>query len=231
MNCTSIISPYLIIPLLSIIFGLCSPDLPLAEEIEFNTGVIRVICGRDGGGFIDEVYLDRNMDGVYSDDERIVLRPEDQSGLFVSYTLLKDGESRTGVAVGPVVKGAVKVNGARVEHLEAVIKGVLDFGKHGSSPFEVSVRGRKKSAVLIVGFSFEPLRNADNLLLREAGLRIFGVFDRREPPRNIRKMSTGAFRNTPRLESASQSMVWQYGGHLMESPWYWRNWLSWSIST
>ena len=231
MNFTSIICPYWIVALLSIIFGLWCPDWAFAGEVELDTGVIKVICGRDNGGFIDEVYLDRNMDGVYSDNERIVLRPQDQPGLLVSYTALKKSASHTGVAVGSVVQGTVKVNDARVENLDAVIKGILDFGIHGSSPFEVRVHGRKKSAVLIVDFNFEPLQNSDNLLLREAALRIYGVFDKRKPPKHIRSMSTGKFRNTPRPHSLSQPMMWQYGGHLVESPWYWRNWVSWSRST
>lgn len=220
-----------IITLLSIIFGLWYPDWSFAGEVEFDTGVIKVICGRDNGGFIDEIFLDRNMDGVYSDDERIVLRPEDQVGLLVSYTLLKNEASRIGVAVGSVVQSTVKVNDARVENLDVVIKGILNFGMHGSSPFEVRVHGSEKNAVLTVGFDFEPLRNSDNMLLREAALRIYGVFDKREPQPRIRTMSTGEFRNTPRPDSESQYMVWQYGGHLVESPWYWRNWVSWSGNT
>ena len=230
MNFTSIICLYRIIILLSIIFGLWYPDWSFAEEVELNTGVIKVICGRDKGGFIDEVYLDSNMDGVYSDNERIVLRPEDQAGLLVSYTLLNKRVPRTGVAVGSVVQGSVKVNEARMENLNVVIKGILNFGIYGSSPFEVTIHGMKKSAVLTVGFDFEPLLNP-NLLLREAALQIYGVFDKREPQPRIRTMSTGEFRNTPRPTTGYQYMVWQNGGHLIESPWYWREWVSWSGST
>ena len=68
-------------------------------------------------------------------------------------------------------------------------------------------------------------------MLREAALQIFGVFDKREPQQRIRLMSTGEFRNTPRPNSETQYMVWQYGGHLVESPWYWREWVSWSWNT
>ena len=221
----------LIVFLVSIIFGLWYPDLSFAEEAELDTGVIKVICGRDKGGFIDEVYLDSNRDGVYSDNERVVLRPEEQAGLLVSYTILAKGVSRKGVAVGSVVQGTVKVNEARVENLEAVIKGILNFGIYGSSPFEVRIHGRDKSAVLIVDFNFEPLRNSENLLLREAALRIYGVFDKREPQQRIRAMSTGEFRNTPRPATEYQYMVWQNSGHLVESPWYWREWVSWSETT
>src|SRR3990172_12796583 len=162
MNFTSIICPYWIITLLSIIFGLWYQDCSFAEEVELNTGVIKVICGRDKGGFIYEVYLDSNQDGVYSDNERIVLRPEDRAGLLVSYTMLAKGISRKGVAVGSVVQGTVKVNEARVENLEAVIKGILNFGIYGSSPFEVRIHGREKSAVLTIDFEFERLQNSGN---------------------------------------------------------------------
>ena len=199
--------------------------------MELNTGVIKVICGRDKGGFIDEVYLDSNRDGVYSDNERIVLRPEDQAGLLVSYTLLAKGASRKGVAIGSVVQGAVKVNETRVKDISVVIKGILNFGIHGSSPFEVRIYGRGKSTVLTVDFEFERLQNSENLLLREAALRIYGVFDKREPQQRIRAMSTGEFRNTPRPATEYQYMVWQNGGHLVESPWYWREWVSWSETT
>jgi hypothetical protein len=222
--------PFWIIALLSISFGLFCPVWSSAAEIEFDTGMIKVISGRNNGGFIDEAYLDRNRDGVYSDNERIVLRPKDRPGLLVSYTALKKGTSRSGVAVGPVVRGTVTVNEARVEKLGAVIMGILDFGIYGSSPFEVRIHGRGKSAVLIVDFEFEPLKNSDNLLLREAALKVYGVFDKREPQHGIRSMSTGQFRNTPR-PNGPQYPVWQYGGHLVESPWYWRNWVSWSRST
>src|SRR4030042_2490630 len=227
----SIICPYWVVALLSIIFGLWYPDCSFAKEVELDTGVIKVICGRDKGGFIDEVYLDHNMDGVYSDNERIVFRPEDQAGLLVSYTILQNGASRKGVAVGSVVQGTVKVNEAKVENLDALIKGTLDFGSHGSSPFKVRIHGSGKSAVLIIDFDFEPLQNSGNLLLREAALQIYGVFDKREPQQRIRIMSTGEFRNTPRPVSESKYMVWQYGGHLIESPWYWREWVSWSGNT
>jgi hypothetical protein len=193
--------------------------------------MIKVISGRNNGGFIDEAYLDRNRDGVYSDNERIVLRPEDRPGLLVSYTALKKGNSRSGVANGPVVRGTVTVKEARVEKLGAVIMGILDFGIYGSSPFEVRIHGREKSAVVIVDFEFEPLQNSNNLLLREAALQVYGVFDKREPRHSIRSMSTGQFRNTPRPAKATQYMLWQFGGHLVESPWYWRNWVSWSRST
>jgi hypothetical protein len=233
INFTSIGRQYFSVALLTLIvgFGLCYPELTFAEEVEFDTGVIKVICGRNGGGFIDEVYLDSNTDGVYSDNERIVLQPQEQAGLLVSYTILAKVTSQAGVAVGPVVRGAVTVTGADVNKFGAVIKGIMDFGIHGTSAFETKVQGRKGSAVLIVDFNFEPLRNADNLLLREAALRLFGVFDKREPPKGFRSMSTGEFRNTPRPDSALQYMVWQYGGHIVESPWYWRNWVSWSVGT
>jgi hypothetical protein len=231
MKVTAIIYTYLIAALLGMTLGLISPDGSFAEEVEFDTGVIKVISGRDNGGFIDEVYLDRNKDGIYSDNELIVLRPDDSPGLLVLYTELRKGDSREGVAVGPGVQASVKVKEASVKNLGAVIKGVLDFGKHGKSPFEVSVRGRKKSAVLIVDFNFEPLRSSNDLLLRQAALRIYGEFDKREPKGPMRSMSTGPFRTTPRPESTFQPMVWQYGGHLVESPWYWRNWVSWSRGT
>jgi hypothetical protein len=233
MNFMSIGRQYCSVALLTVIigFGLCCPERVFAEEVEFDTGVIKVICGRTGGGFIDEVYLDSNADGVYSDKERIVLRPEEQAGLLVSYTLLAKGASRTGVAVGALVQGVVTIKEAKAHNLEAVVNGLIDFGAYGSSPFEVRVRGTRKSAVLIADFQFERLKNAENLLLREAGLRIYGVFDTREPQSRIRTMSTGEFRNTPRPDSITQYMVWQYGGHLVESPWYWREWVSWSENT
>ncbi|MBI4698885.1 MAG: hypothetical protein HY758_08285 [Nitrospirae bacterium] len=230
MKFKSIIYQYCSVALLSIFSGLWYP-LAYAEEVELDTGVIRVICGRDNGGFIDEVYLDSNNDGVYSADERVVLRPEEQAGLFVSYTLLNDGASREGVAVGSEVKAAVKVKEARLENLDAVIKGLLDFGVYGASPFEVRIRGTRKSAVLTADLSFEPLKKYNNLLLREASLRIYGVFDKREPQPRIRRMSTGEFRNTPRPGSEYQYITWQYGGHLVESPWHWREWVSWSENT
>jgi hypothetical protein len=231
MNFKSIGYSFWIVLLISIIIGLWIPVWSFAEEVEIDTGIIKVICGRDKGGFIDEVYLDSNEDGTYSDDELIVLRPDDQAGLLVSYTELKKRVDRSGVAVGPAVQGNVRVNKARVENLDAVIEGMLDFGMHGTSAFETRIQARKKIAVLIIDFDFEPIRNSDNLLLRDAALRIFGVFDKSKPKKRLRSMSTGEFRNTPRPDRKNQYMVWQYGGHLVESPWYWRNWLSWSKTT
>ena len=93
-------SPYWITALFTIFLRLCSPLWSFAEEVVLDTGVIKVICGRDGGGFLDEVYLDRNNDGNYADNERIVLRPEGQPGLLVSYTARTKGTPRKGVAVG-----------------------------------------------------------------------------------------------------------------------------------
>ncbi len=231
VNFTAIMRVFWITVLVSLFVGSWYPRWSFGGEVEFDTGVIKVIAGRVNGGFIDEAYFDHNMDKVYTDNERIVFRPENQAGLLVSYTSLRKGSSQSGVAVGPVVSGTVTVTGAVVEKLGAEIKGIIDYGDHGTSAFEVKVQGRKGSAVLIVDFSFEPLRNADSLLLREASLRLFGVFDDREPPKGIRSMSTGEFRNTPRPDSALQYMVWQYGGHIVESPWYWRNWVSWSVGT
>ena len=159
-------------------FGVWSPEQVFAEEVAFDTGVIKVICGRNGGGFIDEVYLDSNTDGVYADNERIVLRPQEQAGLLVSYTILAKGASRKGVAVGPVVQGAVTIKEAKVHNLEAVVNGLIDFGTYGSSPFEVRIRGMRKSAVLIADFAATIEMNA---LVMRSGLspglgRLIGSF-------------------------------------------------------
>jgi hypothetical protein len=49
-------------------------------EWRLDTGRVRVVVGRSGGGFTDEAFLDLNGDGQYAADERVALRPEGEAG-------------------------------------------------------------------------------------------------------------------------------------------------------
>lgn len=200
----------------------------LATNRLIDTGLIRISVGQ--GGFIDEVHLDRNGDGTYASDELIARLPAGEPALVVSYIAQPSGTTK-GVLTGEQIKGKARVDSVNVRDLRASIKGTLTFDNHGSSPFEVTIQGQKNSAVLGIDLSLGILNKAEGLALKEASLRLYGVFDQREPGTARRSMSTGDFRNTPRPESSYQPLVWQQGGHLVESPWYWRNWTSWSEST
>ena len=199
-----------------------------AAEHVIDTGVIRASVGQ--GGFIDEVFLDRNGDGAYSPDELIVKRPASEPAVVVSYSA-QPSPATNRVFTGKQIFGKPRIDTVEVKNLRATITGTLQFDGHGASPFEVTIQGQKNSAVLGVDLSVALLNKNPGLALKEASLRLYGVFDQREPGSARRNMSTGDFRNTPRPESSYQPLVWQLGGHLVESPWYWRNWTSWSEST
>ena len=209
-------------------FALLFPGASSAAERVLDTGAIRVALGRTSAGFIDEVHLDRNGDGVYSPDELIVKQPDNEPALVVSYIV---ETASNGVATGKLIQGKASIDSVELVGLKAVIKGMLHFEGYESTPTEIAIEGRKNSAVLNVDFSFTPLRNARGLLLKEASLRLYGVFEPGEPGKTRRSMSTGDFRNTPRPESSYQPLVWQLGGSLVESPWHWRSWLAWSENT
>ena len=210
------------------VFALCASASGIAADRIIDTGVIRASVGQ--GGFLDEVYLDRNGDGSYSPDELIVKQPAGEPALVVAYVALPS-PTANGVLTGKQVMGKPRIETVEVRDLRAIVKGTLSFDGYGSTPFEISIQGQKNSAVLGVDLSLGILNKAEGLALKEASLRLYGVFDQREPGTARRSMSTGDFRNTPRPESNYQPLVWQLGGHLVESPWYWRNWTSWSEST
>ncbi|PKO33966.1 MAG: hypothetical protein CVU34_09995 [Betaproteobacteria bacterium HGW-Betaproteobacteria-7] len=213
---------------LCVLFGVLGFPVPsFAAKYVIDTGVIKIGLSQSGAGFIDDVHFDRNGDGAYADDELIVKQPAGEPGIFVSY-ILGRAEPRDGVSADRVMVGKAQVVRVKVDGLIALIEGRLHFDGHGATPFEIVIRGTRNSAALSLDFSFAPLRNVSGLSLGEASLRVYGVFDPRDPPAGRRSMSTGDFRNTPRPDSAYQPFVWQLGGHLVESPWYWRNWLSWS---
>ncbi len=212
------------------LFFLSPAASSFAGEQVIDTGAIKVSLGKSGAGFIDEVYLDRNGDKVYSPDELIVRQPADEPAMVVSY-ITGASQPRDGVATGKVIQGKTTVDNVEVRDLKAVIRGTSQFDAYGSTPFEIRIQGRKDSAVLSIDFAFAPLKNVPGIALKEASLRLYGVFDQRDPGKARRSMSTGDFRNTPRPDSEYQPLVWQLGGHLVESPWHWRNWLSWSHNT
>lgn len=201
-----------------------------ASERQIDTGVIRISLGKTPGSFIDEIYFDRNGDGTYAADELIAKQPANEPGIVLAYVDQPESPAG-GVGTGRTIPGRAVVEKIEGDAYRAILRGTATFDGYGTSPFEVTIRSQKNSAALQIDFAFQPLKKASGLALREASLRIYGVFDNREPGTSRRSMSTGDFRNTPRPNSTYQPLVWQYGGHLVESPWYWRNWLSWSENT
>lgn len=205
-----------------------------AGERSFDTGRVRVVVGRPGGGFIDEVFLDLDGDGQYAAREQVALRPEGEAGVVVEHALAPEGyEWGTVVGVGTVA-GKVTVADARVakagRRITATVTGSLDFGELGKSPFTATIAARQGSAVLAGGLEFALPPDAERLMLVSAGLRVFGKYMSWDPKRKVRAFmsAAGIFRNTPRPDSAWQPMTWQIGGRLVESPFYWREWKAWS---
>lgn len=218
-----------VVTVFAFVGALYSASIGAAERV-LDTGAIRVTLGQTSG-FIDAVDLDLDGDGKYSADEAIVRQPANEPAVVVTYIVGDATSGGRGVTTGKAIRGTVKVDTIDGADLQAVIKGNLRFEGYGTTPFEIDLQGKKGSAVLNVGFSFAPLKAAPNLLLKEASLRLYGVFEQGEPGKVRLRMSTGAFRNTPRPDSAYQPLVWQFGGNLVESAWHWRSWLSWSEST
>jgi hypothetical protein len=207
-----------------------------SAEQSFDTGRVKVVLGRVGGGFIDEVLFDLNGDGKYGADEQVALRPEGEAGVVVEYALARDGYEWGTVVGADKVAGKVNVEDCRVteagKQFTAVVTGDLEFGELGSSPFTATIRASRGSAVLVGGLEFTPPAKTENLLLVSAGLRISGRYLDWNPKKNVRGFmsAAGIFRNTPRPDDPYQPMTWQLGGRLVESPVYWREWKAWSDS-
>jgi hypothetical protein len=215
---------------------LCWAGPGAGAERSFETGPLKVVVGRAGGGFIDEVFLDLNGDGKHTAAEQVALRPDGQPGVVVEYAVVPDDYQR-GVVVGARrVAGEVKVEDTRLSEaggkITAVVTGKLQFGELGTCPFTASVAASQGSAVLVGGLEFAPPTKAENLMLVSAGLRVFGKYMAWDPEKGVRAhmSAAGTFRNTPRPDTPWQPMTWQLGGRLVESPSYWREWKAWSES-
>ena len=217
--------------LLGVIVSILGGLFALGAESTLDTGKIKIIAGRDGGGFIDEAWLDLNGDGRYEDSERILLRPQDQPGFYLAYTQCTKNPQPDEIAIGPQVLGKEKVDSADVQGMVMSIRGHLDFGALGGSPFEVVIRVKKGSSAIAADLSFSPLKSHPECVLREVSLRVHEVFEVGEPDGKTRYMSSGEFRNTPRPKTAYQPMCFQLGGQRVESPWQWQEWVSWSEDT
>lgn len=205
-----------------------------SAEQTLDTGRIKVVFGKAGGGFLDEVSLDLNGDGKYADDEKAALRPDAAPGVIVEYAAIPDGYQTGSVLTGKRVAATVAVKEARVdvkgEVLTGVVTGKLDFKEWGSTPFTATIEGKKGSAALVCGLEFKPLPDAGKFALISAGLRAYGNYLPYGKPKGARGLMSvaGTFRNTPRPKSSYQPLTWQLGGRLVESPFYWRDWKSWS---
>ncbi len=195
-----------------------------------TNGRLKLVLGQASGGFIDAAYLDRNADGVYADDERIAWRADGESAIAVSY-VAPSGDVAQGMTVGETVEPRVSVRDVRLAGCTAHIIGELDYGSRGAREFSVAVRTTPGSTFLAADLEFEPLGPTTGLVLKDVSLRVFGDFDRRDPAWRRHSASQGIFRTTPRPDKSYQFLVWQHGGHLVESPWYWRNWSAWSRSS
>jgi hypothetical protein len=212
----------------------CWVDLGAAGEKTFDTGRLRIVVGRPGGGFVDEVRLDLDGDGAGAADEQVALRPDGEPAVVIQYAAIpEEYEPGTVAAVEPLT-AAVAVKDARVAEADgkvtATVTGTLDFGAFGTSPFSTTVAAEKGSAILVGGLEFAPPPNAERLMLISAGLRVFGRYMPWDPKKHVRAhmAAAGIFRNTPRPDDAWQPMTWQRGGRLVESPVYWREWKAWS---
>ncbi|MFW6162497.1 MAG: hypothetical protein ACODAJ_06980, partial [Planctomycetota bacterium] len=217
---------------LGLALSLAQPGL--GGERTFDTGQVRVVVGRPGGGFLDEASVDLDADAQYEADEQVARRPEGEAGVVVEYALVPDGYEWGTVVRAETVAGRVTVEEARVAEdggtIEATITGTLDFGDWGRSPFTATIAGRDGSAVLVGGLEFAPPPGAERLMLVSAGLRVFGKYMSWNRKQKVRgsMAAAGIFRNTPRPDSNWQPMTWQLGGRLVESPAYWREWKAWS---
>jgi PcRGLX-like protein C-terminal alpha/alpha toroid domain/PcRGLX-like N-terminal RIFT barrel domain/PcRGLX-like protein central beta sandwich domain/Galactose oxidase, central domain len=199
-------------------------------ETVLTNGRLRLVLGQVSGGFIDEAYLDRNQDGDYEAGERIGFRPKGEAAVVVSYTEPYAGFSE-GVVHGKSIEARVNVERVDVDGCNAEVSGTLEYGKLGRSEFLVTLQTRYGAETVSADFEFEPLKGVPNLILKEASLRIFGNFDNRDPDWRRHNSSQGVFRINPRPESSHQFLTWQHGGHLVETPWYWREWSAWSLNT
>jgi hypothetical protein len=103
----------------------------------------------------------------------------------------------------------VTVTEAAADGLTVTVSGTLAFGEEGNAPFAVVVRGQKDAATLSADFSFAPLTGKKHLVLREAGLRFYAAFPK-EPKKPL-WLDVGEV----------------LGGRIVESPWAWKEWVSW----
>ncbi|MFW6107070.1 MAG: hypothetical protein ACOC8A_00115 [bacterium] len=205
-----------------------------AGERSFETGKLRLVMGRPGGGFIDEAFLDLDGDGRYGAAERVALRPEGETGVVVEVARAPEDYEWGMVAGVETVAGKVALEDATVADadgtIRAEVRGTLNFGELGKSPFTTTIEAEEGSAVLVCGLEFAPPPQAGELMLVSAGLRVFGKYMAWDRKKKVRAFmsAAGIFRNTPRPDSPWQPMTWQLGGRLVHSPGYWREWKAWS---
>ncbi|AWX43524.1 hypothetical protein HME9304_00513 [Flagellimonas maritima] len=102
--------------------------------IKVNTGPLSFSLNKLGNGFLDEVYLDSNQDGKFSNNELIASSPEDNRGTFLD--LLDD----SGIDISKAVINEVfREKGSGPMHAIFRVEGTYVYGRadNNISPFTI----------------------------------------------------------------------------------------------
>ena len=101
-----------------------------------DTGILKFNINKQGHGFLDEVYLDRNGDKNYSENELIASAPEDNRGTFLD--ILDD----SGIDLSKAIVNEVfREKGSGPLHTIFRVEGTYKYNKddNNSSPFTIRI--------------------------------------------------------------------------------------------
>lgn len=131
------------------------------KSVIVNTGPLRAVISRTRGTVIDEIHVDRNGDGRFGPDERVI-RPDETNGSIVRSDDqdVVFGQSNEynmwGTGGGRIQSGEYIAAGRLIQH---------DYGSGFSAPEEVAVetRGPLRATIRVEG-SHAPREKGDGIL-------------------------------------------------------------------